>query len=202
MAPEAMTLIQCLSHGHISGPDGLCKEKIPFLCHSQHLPGLFFIDGKGFLAQHMLSMLQTQLDVLIMVGMGCSDIHQLYLGILYHFFIRSISLFNAVLLCKCLCPVMIPGRYGIIFLPDPFHVSLPPSSLQFVRLPKFLFSFSIFSSFCLLCWILCTLIPYPSIPYILIPYPLEYFRALSVPYSLCSLCSRSNGPSVTTWMWR
>jgi len=83
-----------------------------FLCQTIQLPCLFWVDGKGLFAQNVLALLQAELAVFVVQGVGGGDIDDLHLRVGGKGFIGVIAARDAVLLCKGLCTFQMPGPHG------------------------------------------------------------------------------------------
>ena len=79
-----------------------------FLCQTIQLLRLFRADGKGLFAQNVLALLQTELAVFVMQGVGGGDIDGLHLRVGGKGFVGVIAAGNAVLLRKRLCAFHVP----------------------------------------------------------------------------------------------
>ena len=79
-----------------------------FLCQTVQLLRLLRADGKGFFAQNVLALLQAELAVFVMQGVGGGDIDGLHLRVGGKGFVGVIAAEDAVLLRKRLCAFQMP----------------------------------------------------------------------------------------------
>ena len=79
-----------------------------FLCQTVQLLSLFRIDGKGLFAQNVLALLQAELAVFVMQGVGGGNVDGLHLRVGGKGFVGVIAAGNAVLLRKRLCAFQMP----------------------------------------------------------------------------------------------
>ena len=79
-----------------------------FLCQTVQLLRLLRADGKGLFAQNMLALLQAELAVFVVQGVGGGDIDGLHLWVGGKGFVGVIAAGDAVLLRKRLCAFHVP----------------------------------------------------------------------------------------------
>ena len=79
-----------------------------FLRQTVQLLCLLRGDGKGFFAQNVLALLQTELAVFVVQGVGGGNVDGLHLRICGKAFVGVIAAGNAVLLRKRLCAFHVP----------------------------------------------------------------------------------------------
>ena len=79
-----------------------------FLCQTVQLLRLLRADGKGLFAQNVLALLQTELAVFVMQGVGGGNVDSLHLRVGGKGFVGVIAAGNAVLLRKRLCAFHVP----------------------------------------------------------------------------------------------
>ena len=79
-----------------------------FLRQTVQLPCLLRGDGKGLFAQNVLALLQAELAVFVMQGVGGGDIDGLRFRVGGKGFVGVIAAGDAVLLCKRLCAFHVP----------------------------------------------------------------------------------------------
>ena len=89
-------------------PECLHEKEVLFLCQTVQLPCLLRADGKGLFAQNMLALLQTELAVFVVQGVGGGDIDGLHLRVGGKGFVGVIAAGDAVLLRKRLCAFHVP----------------------------------------------------------------------------------------------
>ena len=79
-----------------------------FLRQTVQLLRLFRADGKGLFAQNVLALLQAELAVFVVQGVGGGNVDSLRLRVGGKGFVGVIAAGNAVLLCKRLCAFQMP----------------------------------------------------------------------------------------------
>jgi len=89
-------------------PECLHEKEVLFLRQTVQLPCLLRADGKGLFAQNMLALLQAELAVFVMQGVGGGDIDGLHLRVSGKGFVGVIAAGDAVLLRKRLCAFQMP----------------------------------------------------------------------------------------------
>ena len=89
-------------------PERLHEKAVLFLCQTVQLLCLLRADGKGLFAQNVLALLQAELAVFVMQGVGGGNVDSLHLRICGKGFVGVIAAGDAVLLCKRLCAFQMP----------------------------------------------------------------------------------------------
>ena len=89
-------------------PERLHEEAVLFLCQTVQLLRLLRADGKGLFAQNVLALLQAELAVFVMQGVGGGNIDGLHLRVGGKGFVGVIAAGDAVLLRKRLCAFHVP----------------------------------------------------------------------------------------------
>ena len=90
-------------------PERLHEKEVLFLCQTIQLLRLFRADGKGLFAQNVLALLQAELAVFVVQGVGGGDIDQLNVRVGQHGVIVGVDLRDAELLCQRLAGGLLPG---------------------------------------------------------------------------------------------
>ena len=76
----------------ITSPNSLHEKQVLLPGNLYKLLGLRGIDREGLLAEHVLPGLETEHDILEMVGVGSGDVDYVYIPVMDEFGVRAIGL--------------------------------------------------------------------------------------------------------------
>lgn len=106
-------ICQKAAHGLVPGPDGLGDEQAPLPGEAGHLLGLGGVDGEGLLAEHMLAVGKAEHGVVVVVGVGGGDVHQVHGGVRQHLLIGAVGPLRPVPGGEVPGPREVPGGHGV-----------------------------------------------------------------------------------------